>query len=89
MPTGVRRSVGTWAMTKVELARIFADHFGYTLHTNWLARPDGVAVACGWQDFADALERRGWIKVGSGVDWRRAGEHPRLPRVERTVGRRW
>jgi hypothetical protein len=72
----------TWTMTAVELARVFADHFGYTTspRSNWVYDPAGRPVACGWHEFAARLQTRGWIRVGVGVNWRRAGESPRLGR---------
>lgn len=79
----------TWEMTEVELARVFAEHFGYTRRGNWISRPDGVAVGCGWDHFAQRLRQRGWIRVGQGVNWRAAGEHPRLARATRNERGYW
>jgi hypothetical protein len=77
-------------MSAVELARVFAEHFGYTVHGNHIQRPgDGRSVAVGWDQFAQKLTSRWWIAVGHGVNWRRAGETPTLPRVTRNEKGHW
>lgn len=79
----------TWRMTRVELARVFAEHFGWTVRGNWIRDERGVAVAVGWDMVADRLAARGWIAEGVGVNWRRAGASPRLPRVTRNARGYW
>lgn len=71
--TGVRSRVPTWEMRPVELARVFADHYGYrTSSGGWIYDPEGHPVAHGWQSFADTLAARGWIVEGKGIAWTRA-----------------
>lgn len=71
----------TWRMSASQLARVFADHFGFTGRKGgWIYSPAGRPVAHGWDSFAARLAARGWIKPGVGIDWRRAGEAPRLDR---------
>lgn len=79
---------GTWQMSAVDLARVFARHFGWTGRPGgWIYTTDGRPICQGWDNLAEALTSRGWIRVGAGVDWRAAGENPRLtPRLHR--GRR-
>lgn len=79
----------TWTMTSTELARVFAEHFGYTVKGNWIQSPAGTPVACGWGHFAQKLTAKGWIKQGSGIDWRRAGETPRLRRATKDERGYW
>lgn len=75
---GVRRNVLTSRMTEVELARIFADHYGYGVRTtgivksNWIYDQLGRPIECGWVSFAKYLTQLGYIKVGVGVLWRMA-----------------
>lgn len=79
--TGVRSTVTTAHMTKVELARVWADHYGYTTtvrDAGWIRDPQGRAIVQGWAAFADKLASRGFIRVGKGIDWRRTGETPRI-----------
>lgn len=74
-------SKGTWEMTAEELAKVWAEHFGYTGHAGgWIHRPDGTPVCQGWTALAEILTRRGWIRVTYGIDWRASGEAPKLPR---------
>ena len=69
----------TWEMKPRALARVFGEHFGFAGRTGgWIYSPEGRPVAHGWDQFAQQLQRRGWIRVGSGVNWRAAGERPRL-----------
>lgn len=90
MPTDTSTTrTATWNMTSIQLARVFAEHFGYSVKGNWIHSPAGVAVACGWEDFAAKLAARGWTRVGQGVNWRHAGESPRLPRATRTAQGYW
>lgn len=78
----------TWKMSAVELARVWAEQFGYRGNSGgWIgydnARGGWVPVAHGWSAFAALLARRNYVAVGQGVDWRRTylalGETPRLP----------
>jgi hypothetical protein len=71
---GVRTTVLTSQMTAVELARVFADHYGYGVRprSNWIYDKLGRPVEDGWVSFASYLERLGYIKVGVGVLWRAA-----------------
>ena len=80
------RYKSTWEMSRVELARVFAEHYGYATTVadgGWIRRPDGTAVAQGWKSFADRIAARGWIREGVGVDWARAGQTPTLSRYTR------
>jgi hypothetical protein len=71
----------TWQMTKTELARVFAEHFGWRHSSGgWIVNAAGEPICQGWENLADALTGRGWIRVGEGVNWRRAGERPKLGR---------
>lgn len=71
MTARVRR-VGTWQMTRLELARVVAEHLGWRgAAGGWIYDQGGRPVAHGWAGLAALLERRGWIVVGSGVNWRR------------------
>lgn len=81
--TGVRSSVLTSRMTEVELARIFADHYGYGTHrggTNsqggWIYDKLGRPIEHGWVSFARYLAQLGYIKEGVGVLWRHADLRP-------------
>ena len=76
---GVRTTVLTSRMTAVELARVFADHYGYGTHRGgtlsqggWIYDKLGRPIEQGWVSFASYLERLGYIKVGVGVLWRAA-----------------
>jgi hypothetical protein len=71
----------TWHMDAADLARVFAEHYDYTLRGNWISDPEGRAVACGWASFAELLIARRWIVVGTGLNWHLIGERPRLPRA--------
>lgn len=72
----------TRKMTAEELAKVFAEHFGYAGRPGgWIYDPQGVNVAHGWAPFAELLSQRGWIKTGEGINWRGAGERPRLPQA--------
>jgi hypothetical protein len=67
----------TWAMSEPQLARVFAEHFGFTGRPGgWIYSPAGNPIAHGWSAFGANLAQRGFIKVGQGVNWRRAGERP-------------
>lgn len=86
------RTPPTWKADKIALARIFAEHFGWTRTGNWISipMPSGPrAVACGWEHLADRLIKHGFITVGVGINWRKAGETPRLPKVERDSAGHW
>jgi hypothetical protein len=74
------RNRPTWQMNRVELARVFADHFGYTTshRSNCIYDPAGKAVAQGWHSFASKLVNLGLIAEGTGINWRRAGHRPRI-----------
>lgn len=76
--TGVRSTVPTWEMTNVELARVWADHFGYGVRprSNWVYTPSGVPVRPGWESFAELLVRLGYIVPNRGVDWMHAHRVP-------------
>lgn len=79
-----RTTKASWDMNKVELAKIFAEHFGFTGKLGgWIYSPAGQPVAHGWDQFASRIARRGWIKTGSGINWRGAGETPKLGKVIR------
>lgn len=69
--TGVRATVATWAMTRVELGRVFADAHGYRTvpRSNWVYSAAGDPVCAGWEEFAAGVECLGYIKVGRGIDW--------------------
>jgi hypothetical protein len=79
----------TSRMTKEELAKVWAEHFGmkgapggwiYTdikeTGLSWGLGWTGKPIAHGWGDLANALIRTGCIEVGVGIDWRRTGEKP-------------
>lgn len=79
--TSIRKSVPTWRMAPVELARVFADHFGWAGRSGgWIYDQNGRPVAHGWASLASRLAALGWIQRGVGVNWRLAGETPRLSR---------
>lgn len=75
---GVRSTVPTWEMTTVELARVWADHFGYGVRprSNWIYTPAGRPVRPGWVAFADLLVQLGYIVPERGVDWMAAHRLP-------------
>lgn len=79
----------TWRMDRTQLARVAAEHFGWTVRTNWILDDQGVAVGCGWEHVAARLERRGLVRVGSGVNWRQIGATLRLPPVQRSSRGGW
>lgn len=67
----VRSTVSTSQMTRVELARVVADHLGWTAaEGGWIyeAQPSG-AIVQGWETLAELLGWRGWIVQGKGVAW--------------------
>jgi hypothetical protein len=88
----------TSKMTAVELAKVWAEHFGLKgapggwIYTN--IEPNihpftkkaigwvGKPVAHGWVDLANALERTGLIEVGKGINWRASGEKPSVWRCQ-------
>jgi hypothetical protein len=66
----------TWQMSRRELAKVVAAHFGYYGKVGgWIYQPNGRPVAHGWDAFATRLGAR--IVEGQGVNWRAMGE--RLP----------
>lgn len=70
-PYGVP-AVHTNRMTLVQLARVWADHFGYEARSGgWVYDETGHPVAHGWESFAGRLAARAYIEVGVGVHWRR------------------
>lgn len=82
----------TTQQTRVELARVWADHFGYVVlyGSNWIYSPiNGLgyrdAIACGWEELAAALERSDWIKEGVGVNWRLCGSVPSVFRMHGAI----
>lgn len=82
----VRANVLTSQMTSVELARVFADHFGWTAADGgWIyeAQPSG-AIVQGWTTLADMLIWRGWIVEGKGVMWAQFHGKP-VARILRTA----
>lgn len=90
MTAGVRRSVPTWRMRAVELAREFAAHYGWTVRAGgWIYDGRGRPVAQGWDTLAGKLAGRGWIIEGVGINWRGAGERPALPRPSRSASGTW
>lgn len=67
------RRVGTWQMSAVELARVVAAHYGWRGGAGgWIYDDRGAPIVQGWQGLAALLERRGVLRVGVGVNWRRA-----------------
>lgn len=82
------RSVGTWQMTPVELAKVWAEHYGYLRCGQWISRPDKVAVAEGYGELANKLLAKRYIVEGVGIDWRRSARNPRLERATRPKGAR-
>ena len=71
----------TSQMNAIELARVWAEHFGYTARTGgWIYRPDGTPVVQGWDMLAKVLTSRKFVVVGQGINWRASGERPVLPR---------
>lgn len=82
----------TSKMTKVELAKVWGEHFGLKGNKGgWIYTAiepffhpftgkqigwHGKPIAHGWVDLADALERAGLIVVGQGINWRASGEKP-------------
>lgn len=82
-PNGVR-AISTSQMTAVELAKCWAQHFGYYGGTGgWIYRPqDDKNVVQGWELFAEILQQRGYIEVGVGIHWRTERgpvENPKIP----------
>jgi hypothetical protein len=69
----------TWKMSRQELAKVFAEHFGFTGRLGgWIYSPTGQPITQGWDSFASKLQQRGWIIQGTGINWRAAGEAPKL-----------
>lgn len=76
--TGVRSTVPAWEMTDVELARVWAAHYGYGVRprSNWIYTPAGRPVRDGWVSFAALLVQLGYVTPGRGIDWRAAHVAP-------------
>lgn len=76
--TGVRSTVPTWKMTRVELARVWADHYGYGVRpgSNWIYSPTGRPVRGGWAAFAELLVSIGYVVPDRGIDWQLAWRLP-------------
>jgi hypothetical protein len=67
----VRRTVSTSQMTDVELAAVWAEHYGWKgLDGGWIADDLGIPVVQGWADLTRWLTDLGFIEVGKGVMWR-------------------
>ena len=67
------RTKPTWRMTRIELAKVWAEHTGIHSHRNgggWLyfPRSDRPYVQ-GWERLADQLEASGLLVVGRGLNW--------------------
>jgi hypothetical protein len=74
----------TWEQSPAELARTFASHYGWTGRKGgWIYDTDGNPVAHGWDELITRIFDRGWAAPGRGINWRAAGERPRLGPVQR------
>lgn len=65
----------TWQMTAPELARVVADHLGWTGRKGgWIYNAAGRPIAHGWTELASIMTTRGWITVGTGINWSLIGD---------------
>lgn len=76
MPTTTAAAPATWSkstrrMNAEQLARVWAEHFGYQgRQGGWIYDDRGRPVVQGWAGFAARLADRGYIRTGEGVNWR-------------------
>lgn len=70
--TAKRRNASrpAYTLNLVEMARRYADHYGYEPRGGWIYNLDGERVAHGWKTFADQLVQRGAIEPGVGFGLR-------------------
>lgn len=82
MITGVRDRP-TWELTTVELARVWADHYGYGVRprSNWIYTPHGSPVRPGWEAFAELLVQLGYVVPERGIHWQLAWTRPHLAAI--------
>lgn len=66
--TSKRRNAGrpVYKRTVVELAKVYADSYGYEMRGGWVYGPDGARVHRGWAAFAEQLEQDKTIEPGRG-----------------------
>lgn len=81
--SGVRSTVPTWEMTNVELARVWADHYGYGVRprSNWIYGPTGRPVRAGWEAFAALLVSIGYVVPERGIDWQLTWRLPHMSTI--------
>lgn len=85
-PVRSRCTRPTWKMTAPELARVVAEHKGFTLNGNAVRDNRGRFLGWGWDTIAEQMTRRGWIATGHGVNWRRIDQDTRpLPTATRSA----
>jgi hypothetical protein len=88
-PVISRSTKPTWRMTEKELAKVVAEHFGFTVRGPWIRDDRGVPIAIGWEHLAKKLSKRKFIVQGQGINWRLIGPHLHLPRATRTTSGSW
>lgn len=69
MTTSRATSKPTTRMTREELARTWADHYGLTGRTGGWIYLDATPIVHGWTALADYLTGRGLIREGVGIEW--------------------
>lgn len=74
----------TRTKTAEQLARAWADHFGYQAKRGgWIYDDKDRPVVQGWASFGQRLRARGYITPGVGVNWRC------VDLAKQAGGRRW
>jgi hypothetical protein len=69
--TRIPVTISTGRMTAEQLARVWADHFGYQAKAGgWIYDDRGRPVVQGWDGFVRRLVVRAYIQPGTGVNWR-------------------
>jgi hypothetical protein len=67
----LERRMGTWEMSPVELAKVYAVHVGhYGAAGGWIYSASHKPLAQGWAAYADRLVQRRVIVPGRGINWR-------------------
>jgi hypothetical protein len=69
----LERRYGTWQMTPVQLAKVYAVHVGhYGAAGGWIYDQHHRPIAQGWSAYAQRLVARRRIVPGKGINWRRS-----------------
>lgn len=69
----LERTKATSQMTDIELAKVYAAHIGVSSREGgWIYSPTGAPIVQGWWQYAQILKNAGRIKVGSGINWKKA-----------------